>query len=201
MVQPLHLTCCHNGYISHGRNQSSHHDGMTQPLHLTMEGTNPLTMSEWLTDSSLLVGGNLDLENIKLLHEVLKLHFGQWLHQYISYLFHHRNILELHYSSLHHIPNIVVLDLDILRLVMEDRVLRQLHTTLLSQCIQVPSNWRSNKSDSSFLSHTASQLAEQATTYSTSAVLSATQDCFLLNKQQPEVFFLSMALLAQSQST
>ena len=31
-------------YVSHGRNQSSHHDGMAQPLHLTMEGTNPLTM-------------------------------------------------------------------------------------------------------------------------------------------------------------
>ena len=28
--------------------KSSHHDGMAQPLHLTMEGTIPLTMSEWL---------------------------------------------------------------------------------------------------------------------------------------------------------
>ena len=60
-----------------------------------MEGTNPLTMiewlspyiwpwkepnhltmSEWLTDSSLSLGGNLDLENTKLLPEVLKLHSG-----------------------------------------------------------------------------------------------------------------------------
>ena len=47
---------------------------MAQPLHLTMEGTNPLTMSEWLTDSSLPLGGNLDLENTKLLPEVLELH-------------------------------------------------------------------------------------------------------------------------------
>ena len=63
---------------------------------------------------------------------------------------------------------------------------------------QVASNWRSNKSDSSFLSHTASQLAEQAVTYFASAVLSATHDCFLLNqeiapdpilKQHPEVLF------------
>ena len=37
----------------------------------------------------------------------------------------------------------------------------------LSLCIQVASIWRSNKSDSSFLSHTASQLAEKAVTYST----------------------------------
>ena len=35
-------------YIWHVRNNSSHHDRMDQPLHLTMEGTNPLTMSEWL---------------------------------------------------------------------------------------------------------------------------------------------------------
>ena len=49
---------------------------MAQPLHLTMGGTNPLTMSEWLTDSSLPFGGNLDLENTKLLLEVLKLYSG-----------------------------------------------------------------------------------------------------------------------------
>ena len=87
---------------------------MAQPLHLTMEGTNPLTMSEWLTKSSLPLGGNLDLENTKLLPELLKLHSSQWLHQYISYLFLRRNILELHCSPLHHIPNVVILDLDML---------------------------------------------------------------------------------------
>ena len=48
-------------HIWHGRNQYSHHDRMAQPLHLTMEGANPLTMLEWLTDSSLPFGGNLDL--------------------------------------------------------------------------------------------------------------------------------------------
>ena len=88
-----------------------------------MEGTNPLTMSEWLTDSSLPLGGNLDMENTKILLEVLKLHFGQWLSQHINYLFVHRNILELHYSPLYHIPNIVILDLDMLRIVMEHWIL------------------------------------------------------------------------------
>ena len=85
---------------------------MAQPIHLTMEGTNPLTMSEWLMDSSLPFGGNLDLENTKLLPEVLKLHSGQWPHQHISYMFVHCNILELHCSSLHHIPDIVIFDLN-----------------------------------------------------------------------------------------
>ena len=41
-----------------------------------MEGTNPLTMSEGLTKSSLPLGRNLDVENTKILPEVLKLgHF------------------------------------------------------------------------------------------------------------------------------
>ena len=97
---------------------------MAQPLHLTMEGlTNPLTMSEWLWVSSFSLGGNLDLENTKLLPKVLELQPSQWLRQYISYLFLHPNILELHCSPLHHIPDIVVLDLDMLRLVMEHRIL------------------------------------------------------------------------------
>ena len=87
---------------------------MAQPLHLTMEGTNPLTMSEWIWVSSLSLGGNLDLENTKLLPEVLELHPSQWLCQYISYLFLRGNILELHCSPLHHIPDIVRLDLDML---------------------------------------------------------------------------------------
>ena len=47
---------------------------MAQPLHLTMEGTNPLTMSKWLWVLSFPLGGNLDLENTKLLPEVLKIH-------------------------------------------------------------------------------------------------------------------------------
>ena len=55
----------------------------------------------------------------QLLPEVLKLHPSQWLSQHIIYLFVRPNILEFHCSSLHHIPDIVILDLDMLRLVME----------------------------------------------------------------------------------
>ena len=47
---------------------------MAQPLHLTMEGTNPLPMLEWLWVSSFPLGGNLDMENTNILLEVLKLH-------------------------------------------------------------------------------------------------------------------------------
>ena len=97
---------------------------MAQPLHLTIEGTNPLTMPKWLWVSLFSLGGNLDLENTKPLLEVLKIHPSQWLCQHINYLFLHCNILELHYSPLHHIPYIVILDLDMLRLVMEQWVLR-----------------------------------------------------------------------------
>ena len=118
-------------HIWHARNQSSHQDRMAQPLHLTMEGTNPLTMSKWIWVSSFPFGGNLDLENTKLLPEVLKLHPSQWLRQHISYLLLCRNILELHCSPLHHIPDIVILDLDMLRLVKEHWILWQLHATLV----------------------------------------------------------------------
>ena len=85
-------------------------------------------MSEWLWVSSPSLGGRLDLENTKSLSEVLKLQPSQWLHQNISYLFLRRNIQELHCSSLHHIPDIVILDLDMLRLVMKHWIL---HATLV----------------------------------------------------------------------
>ena len=69
------------------------------------------------------LGGSLDLENTKSLSEVLELQPSQWLRQYISYLFLYCNIPELHYSPLHNIPHIVILDLDVLRLVMEHWIL------------------------------------------------------------------------------
>ena len=70
---------------------------------------------------------------------------------------------------------------------------------------------RSIKSNSSFQKkHTTSQIAEQVATYFSSAILSAMQNCFLLNQeitpdlilnQHPKVTFLLMALPAQSEST
>ena len=49
-----------------------------RPYILPWKEPNPVTMSEWYTNSSLPLGGNLDLENTKLLPEVLKLHFGHF---------------------------------------------------------------------------------------------------------------------------
>ena len=72
-----------------------------------------------------------DLDNSKLVLEVLKLHSRQRLGQNVGSLLICHHILELHCSSLHHIPDIVILDLNVLRLVMEHWVLRQLHTTLV----------------------------------------------------------------------
>ena len=124
MAQPLHLTCSSEwiwilALISDMEGtKSSHHDKMAQPLYLTCS-------SEWLWDSSLSLGGNLDLENTNILAKVLELHSSKWLHQHIS------NILELHWPSLYHIPNIVILDFDVLRLVMEHWILWQLHATLV----------------------------------------------------------------------
>ena len=80
-------------------------------------------MLEGPMNKSIHFGGKLDLENNKLLLEVLKIHPSQWLRQHISYLFIHHNILDLHCSPIHHIPNIVILDLDMLRLVMEHWIL------------------------------------------------------------------------------
>ena len=65
-------------------------------------------------DTSLPLGWNLDTENTKILPEVLKLHSSLWFAKHISYLLVCHDILELHYSSLNHIPNIVIFDLDVL---------------------------------------------------------------------------------------
>ena len=74
---------------------------------------------------------DIDMHNSKLVLEVLKLHSHQRLGQNIGNMLLHRHTLELQCSSLHHILYIVILDLNVLRLVMEHRALRQLHTSLV----------------------------------------------------------------------
>ena len=79
----------------------------------------------------------------------------------------------------------------------------------LSHRITVVSFSKSKRPNISFRSHVAAQLAEQASIYSTSAVLRETLDCFLLNheliedpkqKHLPDVLFLPKILPAQSAS-
>ena len=56
--------------------KSSHHDRIAQPLYLTCS-------LEWLLDSPLPLGRDLDLENTKLVSKVFELYSRQRLRQYI----------------------------------------------------------------------------------------------------------------------
>ena len=73
----------------------------------------------------------MDLDHTNYFSEVLKLHSHKRLGQHNHYILFFCHILELHYSCLHHIHDIVELDLDVLQLVVENRIFRQLHTTLV----------------------------------------------------------------------
>ena len=69
--------------------------------------------------------------NTKLVSEVLKLHMRQRLGQHICNLLICANILELYSSLLHHVMNVVILDLYVLRLIMEHCVLCHLYATFV----------------------------------------------------------------------
>ena len=71
------------------------------------------------------------LDHSKLVSEVLELHLGQRLGQHICNLLICGNILKLHSSLLHHITDILVLDVDVLGLVMNHWILGQLYATLV----------------------------------------------------------------------
>ena len=64
------------------------------------------------------------MDHTKSFSKVLELHSHKRIGQYISYMLLYCYVLELHCSSLHHIPDIVELELDVLRLVMKHQVLR-----------------------------------------------------------------------------
>ena len=57
---------------------------------------------------------DLDLDHTKYLSEGLKIHSHKRLGQHIGYLLLYFHVLELHYSSLHHILDIVIFDIDML---------------------------------------------------------------------------------------
>ena len=62
-------------------------------------------------------------DHTKLVHEVLELSPQQWLGQHACNLLLDSHVLEPHYSPLHHIPDIVIFVLDMLRIVMEHQIL------------------------------------------------------------------------------
>ena len=137
-AQPTTMSKRLNTYINdHGRPSLPPCRKGSRQLHQWTLDSHPATMLERLSTFvndhgrailppcqkgscvSLSLRGNLDLKNTKILSEVLKLHSGTQLGQHIIYLLIFHNILELHFSSIHHIPDIVILDLDMLWLVME----------------------------------------------------------------------------------
>lgn len=75
--------------------------------------------------------GDVLLDHSKLVLEVLKLYLGQQLGQHIPDLLVCGNILELHNSLFHHITDILILDVYVLRLVMKYWILGQLNVTLV----------------------------------------------------------------------
>ena len=63
------------------------------------------------------------MDHTKSFSEVLELHSYKGIGQQIGYMLLYCHVLELHYPSLHHIHNTVELYLDVLRIVMEHRIL------------------------------------------------------------------------------
>jgi hypothetical protein len=70
-------------------------------------------------------------DNTKLVSEVFKLHMRQRLGQHICHLHSCANILELYNSPLHHITNVLIPGLYVLRLIMEHWVLHHFYATLV----------------------------------------------------------------------
>ena len=71
------------------------------------------------------------MDNTKLVSEVFKLHTRQRLSQHICNLLICAHILELYNSLLHHVTNIEVSYLYVLRLIMEHGVLCLIHVSLV----------------------------------------------------------------------
>ena len=71
------------------------------------------------------------LSNTKLVTKVHKLCQGQWLGQNICRLFCRRNILNIENVLLHHVPDIVISHLNVLRPVVKHRILGELYIALV----------------------------------------------------------------------
>jgi hypothetical protein len=80
-------------------------------------------------NSSLPLTRDILMYHTKLVFEVHKLHSRKRLGQHVSYMLVYSDILELHFSPLYYISDLMVPDLDMLRLFMEHWVLFKLHTT------------------------------------------------------------------------
>ena len=77
------------------------------------------------------LNSTLPHSNTKLVSKVHKLCQGQWLGQNIYRLFYHWNILNTENVLLHHVLDIVISHLNVLRPVVKHRILGELYTTLI----------------------------------------------------------------------
>ena len=126
-------------HINHVRKaQHSHltmgwtHQPCQKGLALTSNhGMNTSTISERLTDSSLPLWRTSIWRTPSFSLKYSNFTLANGLVNTSAILLVRNNILELHCSSRHHILDIVIFDLNMLRLVMEHWVLWQLHTTLV----------------------------------------------------------------------
>ena len=71
------------------------------------------------------------MDNTNLVSEVFKLHMRQRLSQHICNLLICAHILDLYSSLLHHVTNVKIPYLYVLRLIMEHMVLCHLHVALV----------------------------------------------------------------------
>jgi hypothetical protein len=105
---------------------------MINPLGYKILTELPVVVQDTIVSStSLPLSMEVLLDNTNLVSEVLKLHMRQRLGQHICNLLIYANILDLYSSPLHHITNVVILYLYVLRLIMEHWVLRHLYATLV----------------------------------------------------------------------
>ena len=106
--------------------------GMISPLEYKILTKLPVVGQDTIVSSTLLpLSREVLSDNTKLVSEVLKLHTRQRLGQHICNLLICANILELYNSPLHHITNVVISDVYVLRLIMEHWVICYLYATLV----------------------------------------------------------------------
>jgi hypothetical protein len=94
--------------------------GMISPLGCKILTELPVIDQDIIVSSTLLpISREVLSDYTKLVSKVFKLYMRQRLGQHICNLFICANILELYRSSLHHIMNEVILDLYVIRIIME----------------------------------------------------------------------------------
>jgi hypothetical protein len=128
--QPMHLRHVGSSQIASTCHHDIHYPAMHMYLIMCTPVTSHLMHSRPVGSSQIATTCPQDIHypvmtlyHTKLVLEVIELHPRQWLGQHICNLLLSSHVLEPHYPPLHHIPDIVIFDLDMLQPVMEHRIL------------------------------------------------------------------------------